>query len=238
MTKQLYQLSKNHFIFPDPTHALDDPDGLLAIGGCLSITRLKNAYGQGIFPWFSEYEPIMWWSPSERGIIELDEFHVSRSLRKHLKKNPVTVTINTAFTQVIAACRQQRLATDGTWITKKMLNAYKDAHRSGLAHSVEVWSDDKLVGGLYGIMQHGVFCGESMFHHQANCSKLAMWALVNWLKRHQAHFIDCQLENPYLVTLGEKVLPRSEFLTKLKAAEDFIMPTTMWQPQELIAIYD
>ena len=238
MTKQLYQLSKSHFTFPDPTHALDDPDGLLAIGGCLSVTRLKNAYQQGIFPWFSEYEPIMWWSPSERGIIELDEFHVSRSLRKHLKKYPVKVTVNNAFSQVIEACRQQRLATDGTWITTKMLDAYKEANKSGLAHSVEVWSDNELVGGLYGIMQHGVFCGESMFHHQTNCSKLAMWALVNWLKRHHAHFIDCQLENPYLVTLGEKVLPRPEFLTKLKAAEDFIIPASMWQPQELIAIYD
>ena len=168
MTKQLYQLAKSHFAFPDPTHALDDPDGLLAIGGCLSVTRLKNAYRYGIFPWFSEYEPIMWWSPSMRGIIELDEFHISRSLRKHLKKNPVKVTINTEFTQVIEACRQQRLETDGTWITKKMLNAYKDSHKAGIAHSLEIWSDDKLVGGLSGIMQHGVFCGECMFHHQAN----------------------------------------------------------------------
>ena len=238
MTKQLYRLSKDHFSFPDPTQALDDPDGLLAIGGCLSVSRLKNAYGQGIFPWFSEYEPIMWWSPSERGIIELDEFHVSKSLRKYLRKNPVRVTINNAFDEVIEACQQQRIDNEGTWITEEMLNAYKQAHREGVAHSIEIWDNSNLVGGLYGIMQQGVFCGESMFHHQTNCSKLAMWALVNWLKRHNAHFIDCQLENPYLISLGEKVLPRTEFLTKLKQAAIFKMPTTMWQPQELIAIYD
>ncbi|MGB1293274.1 MAG: leucyl/phenylalanyl-tRNA--protein transferase [Pseudoalteromonas sp.] len=238
MTKQLYQLSQDHFNFPDPQHALDDPDGLLAVGGCLSVARLKNAYSQGIFPWFSDYEPIMWWSPSERGIIELTDFHVSKSLRKHLRKNPVTVTINTAFDEVIEACQQQRIDAEGTWITDDMLNAYKQAHLDSLAHSVEVWDDGSLVGGLYGIMQTGVFCGESMFHHQANCSKLAMWALVNWLKRHDAHFIDCQLENPYLLSLGEKVVPRSDFLTKLEQAASYKIPTTMWQAQELTAIYD
>ncbi|TGE84586.1 leucyl/phenylalanyl-tRNA--protein transferase [Pseudoalteromonas sp. KS88] len=238
MTKQLYQLSQDQFNFPDPQHALDDPDGLLAVGGCLSVARLKNAYSQGIFPWFGDYEPIMWWSPSERGIIELTDFHVSKSLRKHLRKNPVTVTVNTAFDEVIEACQQQRIDVEGTWITDDMLNAYKQAHLDSLAHSVEVWDDGSLVGGLYGIMQTGVFCGESMFHHQANCSKLAMWALVNWLKRHDAHFIDCQLENPYLLSLGEKVVPRSDFLTKLEQAASYKIPTTMWQAQELTAIYD
>ncbi|BDF94576.1 MULTISPECIES: leucyl/phenylalanyl-tRNA--protein transferase [Pseudoalteromonas] len=238
MTKQLYQLSQEHVTFPHPELALDEPDGLLAIGGCLSLPRLKSAYSQGIFPWFSDYEPIMWWSPTERGIIELDDFHISKSLRKHLRKFPVKVTVNTAFDEVIESCQQQRIDVEGTWITDDMLDAYKQAHIDGLAHSVEIWRNDQLVGGLYGLMQTGVFCGESMFHHQTNCSKLAMWALVNWLKRHQAHFIDCQLENPYLLSLGEKVLPRSEFLTKLKEAEKFIIPASMWQPQELIAIYD
>ncbi|WP_394191181.1 leucyl/phenylalanyl-tRNA--protein transferase [Pseudoalteromonas atlantica] len=238
MTKQLYQLSQNHFNFPDPQHALDDPDGLLAVGGCLSVSRLKSAYSQGVFPWFSEYEPIMWWSPSERGIIEFADFHVSKSLRKHLRKHPVTVTINTAFDEVIEACQQQRIDAEGTWITDDMLNAYKQAHLDSLAHSVEVWDNGSLVGGLYGIMQTGVFCGESMFHHQTNCSKLAMWALVNWLKRHNAHFIDCQLENPYLMSLGEKVVPRADFLTKLEQAASYKIPATMWQAQELTAIYD
>lgn len=237
MNKQLYQLSKSHFAFPDPIHALEDPDGLLAIGGDLSLARLCNAYNAGIFPWFSEYEPIMWWSPSERGIVELNDFHVSKSLRKHLKKYPVTITVNHAFKEVIEACRRQRLATNGTWITPQMQDAYINAHHNGIAHSLEVWREGELIGGLYGIMQTGVFCGESMFHHQTNASKLAMWALVNWLKRHNAHFIDCQLENPYLTTLGAKVIPRSVFLTKLKAAQNYTPNSTMWKPQELTGIY-
>lgn len=238
MTKQLYQLSQNHVTFPNPEHALDDPDGLLAIGGCLSVLRLKKAYRQGIFPWFSEYEPIMWWSPSERGIIEFNDFHISKSLRKYLRKHPVNVTVNNAFDEVREACQEQRLDAEGTWITNTMLDAYKQAHREGVAHSVEVWHENQLIGGLYGIMQTGVFCGESMFHHQPNGSKLAMWALVNWLKRHNAHFIDCQLENPYLLSLGEKVIARAEFLTKLDKAASYTIPSNMWQPQELTAIYD
>ena len=238
MRNQLYQLSETDIAFPNPEYALESPDGLLAIGGGLSLPRLSNAYKSGIFPWFSEDEPIMWWSPSERGIFELDDFHISKSLRKHLKKHPVKVTINNAFEEVIEACRDQRLDTDGTWITSDMLNAYVNAHNAGIAHSLEVWSNGELAGGLYGIMQNGVFCGESMFHHQTNCSKLAMWALVNWLKRHNAHFIDCQLENPYLMTLGAQVIPRSTFLTKLKAAHNYIINPIMWEPQELDAIYE
>ncbi|WP_404339998.1 leucyl/phenylalanyl-tRNA--protein transferase [Pseudoalteromonas mariniglutinosa] len=238
MTKQIYQLSHDYFDFPDPEFALDQPDGLLAVGGCLSVERIASAYKAGVFPWFSEYEPIMWWSPSERGIIEFEHFHVSRSLKKHLKKHPVKVTINHAFDQVITACREQRLNAEGTWITTKMMQAYCNAHQQGIAHSVEIWHEQQLIAGLYGIMQNGVFCGESMFHHQSNGSKLAMWALVNWLKKHNAHFIDCQLENPYLTSLGAKVIPRTEFLAKLKQAQHYTPTTTMWQPQQLVGIYD
>lgn len=238
MRNQLYQLSETDIAFPNPEYALTSPDGLLAIGGDLSVKRLSNAYKMGIFPWFSEGEPIMWWSPSERGIVELNDFHISKSLRKHLKKHPVKVTVNNAFAEVIEACCEQRIDTEGTWITSDMLSAYIAAHDANIAHSVEVWQDGELAGGLYGIMQNGVFCGESMFHHQTNCSKLAMWALVNWLKRHNAHFIDCQLENPYLTSLGAKVIPRSEFFTKLKRANAYTLNSTMWQPQELTAIYE
>ncbi|MBQ4799042.1 leucyl/phenylalanyl-tRNA--protein transferase [Pseudoalteromonas sp. MMG006] len=238
MRNQLYQLSENDIAFPHPEYALTSPDGLLAIGGDLSVARLSNAYKNGIFPWFSEDEPIMWWSPSERGIIELNEFHISKSLRKHLKKHPVKVTVNNAFAEVIEACCEQRIDTDGTWITQVMIDAYNDAHEAGIAHSIEIWRDGELAGGLYGIMQNGIFCGESMFHHQTNCSKLAVWALVNWLKRHNAHFIDCQLENPYLTSLGAKVIPRSEFLTRLKKAHTYCVDHTMWEPQELNAIYE
>lgn len=238
MKKQLYQLSNTDIAFPPIECALDSPDGLLAIGGDLSLARLSNAYNNGIFPWFSEDEPIMWWSPSERGIVELDNFHISKSLRKHLKKHPVTVTINNTFIEVIEACCEQRIDTDGTWITSDMLTAYINAHNAGIAHSVEVWREGELAGGLYGIMQNGVFCGESMFHHQTNCSKLAMWALVNWLKRHNAHFIDCQLENPYLMSLGATVIPRPAFLAKLHAAQNYKVDPAMWIPQELNAIYE
>ncbi|KPZ53205.1 leucyl/phenylalanyl-tRNA--protein transferase [Pseudoalteromonas sp. P1-25] len=238
MRNQLYQLSETDIAFPNPEYALTSPDGLLAIGGDLSVKRLSNAYKMGIFPWFSDGEPIMWWSPSERGIVELNDFHISKSLRKHLKKHPVKVTVNNAFAEVIEACCEQRIDTEGTWITNEMLSAYIAAHDANIAHSVEVWQNGELAGGLYGIMQNGIFCGESMFHHQTNCSKLAMWALVNWLKRHNAHFIDCQLENPYLSSLGAKVIPRSEFLTRLKLADSYSLNPMMWQPQELIAIYE
>lgn len=238
MRNQLYQLSDTDIAFPNPEYALTSPDGLLAVGGDLSVARLSHAYKNGIFPWFSEDEPIMWWSPSERGIVELNDFHISKSLRKHLKKHPVRVTVNNAFAEVIEACCEQRIDSEGTWITNGMIDAYNNAHEAGIAHSVEIWRDGELAGGLYGIMQNGVFCGESMFHHQTNCSKLAMWALVNWLKRHGAHFIDCQLENPYLISLGAKVIPRSEFLTKLNLANAYIPNSTMWQPQELTAIYE
>lgn len=239
MTPRLFHLSSDNYIFPDPMFALNDPDGLLAIGGCLAPERLNLAYQSGIFPWFNEKEPIMWWSPSERGIIDLNEFHVNRSLRKAARKAQPIVTVNMAFDSVINACREQRINAEGTWINQQMLQAYKNLHELGYAHSIEVWDQNKnLLGGLYGIMNSGVFCGESMFFRQPNGSKLAMWALVNWLKKHDAHFVDCQLENPYLTTLGAKLIPRSEFLTRLNKAQSYEIPNSMWAPQILECIYD
>lgn len=239
MTPRLYQLSTDNIDFPPPSMALNEPDGLLAIGGCLSPSRLGLAYRSGIFPWFNEKEPIMWWSPSERGVIDLQDFHISRSLKKAARKNNPLVTVNKAFDTVINACREQRLNVEGTWINHQMLGAYSDIHKLGFAHSLEVWDQNSnLMGGLYGVMNSGVFCGESMFFNQANGSKLAMWALVNWLKKHNAYFVDCQLENPYLTTLGAKVIPRAEFLAKLKLAQSFEIPSSMWKPQVLEDIYD
>lgn len=239
MTPRLFHLSSDNHVFPDPNLALNDPDGLLAIGGCLSPERLNLAYQSGIFPWFNEKEPIMWWSPSERGIIDLNEFHVNRTLKKVARKTQPIVTVNMAFDSVINACREQRINAEGTWINQQMLQAYKNLHELGYAHSMEVWDQNKnLLGGLYGIMNSGVFCGESMFFHQPNGSKLAMWALVNWLKKHDAHFVDCQLENPYLTTLGAKLIPRSEFLTRLNKAQSYEIPNSMWAPQILEYIYD
>lgn len=239
MTPRLFHLSSDNHVFPDPNLALNDPDGLLAIGGCLSPERLNLAYQSGIFPWFNEKEPIMWWSPSERGIIDLNEFHVNRTLKKAARKTQSIVTVNMAFDSVINACREQRINAEGTWINQQMLQAYKNLHELGYAHSIEVWDQNKnLLGGLYGIMNSGVFCGESMFFHQPNGSKLAMWALVNWLKKHDAHFVDCQLENPYLTTLGAKLISRSEFLTRLNKAQSYEIPNSMWAPQILEYIYD
>ncbi|SFD38689.1 leucyl/phenylalanyl-tRNA--protein transferase [Pseudoalteromonas denitrificans] len=238
MSKQVYQLGPVEYGFPSPELALDEPDGLLAFGGDLSNQRLKLAYQSGIFPWFSEDEPIMWWSPSIRAVINLSNFHISKSLKKYQKKNNFIVKINTQFESVIDSCQQQRVNQEGTWITPSMKQAYMSLHQTGLAHSVEVYHNNKIVGGLYGIMQSGVFCGESMFHTMTNASKLACWALVNWLQRHNAHFIDCQLTNPYLTSLGASELTRQEFLTKLKLAQKYKMPENMWQSQELDNIYE
>ena len=239
MTLRLFHLAHDSFLFPDPNLALNEPDGLLAIGGCLSPERLKIAYKSGIFPWFNEREPIMWWSPGERGIIELNEFHVSRSLKKFVRKIKPIVSINHNFESVIQACCDQRINNEGTWINSKMIEAYINLYHQGVAHCVEVKTGDgELMGGLYGVMNSGVFCGESMFYHQPNGSKLAMWALINWLKKHNSHFIDCQLENPYLVSLGAKLIPRPEFLAKLKKAQSYKIPKSMWLPQILEGIYD
>ncbi|MFC0116776.1 leucyl/phenylalanyl-tRNA--protein transferase [Pseudoalteromonas xiamenensis] len=238
MSQQLVILSHSNITFPSPSQALTDPDGLLAIGGDLSIDRLKAAYSHGIFPWFNDEEPILWWSPSQRGVIELDDFHVSKSTKKTYRKLRLEVSVNKAFSQVIEACRAQRLDKEGTWINPDMIAAYQLAHKAGIAHSLEIWLEGRLVGGLYGIMQNGVFCGESMFYNITDASKIAMWQLVLWLKRHNAHFIDCQLLNPYLATLGAKSISREEFLTKLKAARNYNVPNTMWQPQSLGEIYD
>ncbi|MBS3796633.1 leucyl/phenylalanyl-tRNA--protein transferase [Pseudoalteromonas sp. BDTF-M6] len=238
MTQYLHYLGSVADGFPDPNTALTQPDGLLAIGGCLSLARLQQAYQQGIFPWYSEGEPLMWWSPSERAIIELDEFHVSRSLKKAARRLNTRVTINTCFTDVIHACKMQRQDTEGTWITDAMEQAYIHAHENGLAHSVEVWQGDSLVGGLYGIMQSRVFCGESMFFRVPECSKLAMWALVELLKANNGAFIDCQLMNPYLAQLGAKALSRQQFLTKLKESNHQSIDLSFWQARQLETPYD
>jgi len=238
MSKQIYQLGPTKYGFPDPQLALDDPDGLLAFGGDLTAERLKLAYKSGIFPWFSEDEPIMWWSPTTRAVIVLSDFHVSKSLKKYQKKNQFNISVNTQFESVIEGCQQQRIDQEGTWITYDMKQAYLSLHTLGVAHSIEVSFGNTLVGGLYGIMQNGVFCGESMFHTMPNTSKLASWALVNWLKKHNAHFIDCQLTNPYLTSLGATEITRSDFLAKLKLANKFTMPSDMWKPQQLDNIYE
>ncbi|RDV26164.1 leucyl/phenylalanyl-tRNA--protein transferase [Alteromonas aestuariivivens] len=213
-----------HAPFPSVSEALSEPNGLLAFGGTLDINRLFNAYSNGIFPWFSEQEPILWWSPDPRAIIDLDCFHLSRSLAKLSRQKRYQVTLNQNFGAVIRACAtisrlnpHTQQVSQETWITKDMQHAYFELHQAGLAHSVEVWDESTLVGGLYGVAVGKVFCGESMFHHRTNASKLAMYALVTHMKAHNLAFIDCQLPTDHLASMGATPIPREEFIVRLKA---------------------
>ena len=209
--------------FPPVSEALDDPNGLLAFGADLSAQRLFSAYSSGIFPWFSDDEPLLWWSPNPRSIIELDDFVCSKSLRKLARQKRYKVTLNHAFDSVINACANiprknpnSQAPSQDTWITEDMQKAYSYLHQLGLAHSVEVWDGDALVGGLYGVGVGKVYCGESMFHKQSNTSKLAMLALVEHMKSQNMAFIDCQLPTDHLASLGAKVVSRPEFIEKLE----------------------
>ncbi|WOI35966.1 leucyl/phenylalanyl-tRNA--protein transferase [Alteromonas sp. CI.11.F.A3] len=211
--------------FPPVSEALDDPNGLLAFGADLSAQRLFSAYSSGIFPWFSDDEPLLWWSPNPRSIIELDDFVCSKSLRKLARQKRYKVTLNNAFDSVINACANiprknpnSQAPSQDTWITDDMQKAYSYLHQLGLAHSVEVWDGEELVGGLYGVGVGKVYCGESMFHKQSNTSKLAMLALVEHMKRNKMAFIDCQLPTEHLSSLGAKTIFRNEFIEKLQTS--------------------
>ncbi|WP_281636410.1 leucyl/phenylalanyl-tRNA--protein transferase [Flavobacterium marginilacus] len=210
----MYYLSKDLF-FPPVSHA--DSDGILAIGGDLSSERLKLAYNSGIFPWFNEGEPIIWWSPNPRMVLFLDELVVSKSMRSILNRNIFTVTFNQNFREVISNCRQvKREGQAGTWITNEMIEAYCRLNELGIAKSVEVWQDNQLVGGLYGIDLGGVFCGESMFSLVSNASKAAFITLVNQLKKDNYRLLDCQVYNEHLETLGCREIDREDFMAILK----------------------
>ncbi len=213
---------ENNAPFPSVDTALDEPNGLLAFGADLSPSRLFSAYSQGIFPWFSDDEPLLWWSPNPRAIIELDDFVASKSLLKLARKRRYRVTLNHSFEKVIDACSSiPRTTPNGegvsneTWITEEMVQAYSHLHGLGIAHSVEVWDNETLVGGLYGVGIGKIFCGESMFHTQSNTSKLAMYALVKHMQNHNMAFIDCQLPTDHLCSLGAKAITRDHFIDKL-----------------------
>jgi leucyl/phenylalanyl-tRNA--protein transferase len=228
----LTKLNKQ-LLFPSTDIALIEPNGLLAFGGDLSPRRLILAYSSGIFPWYSQNEPIMWWSPNPRGILPLDNFNCSKSLKKFARNCDYQITINKAFDQVIDICATIPRNDSGTWITDDMINAYKKLHILGHAHSIEVWSDNVLVGGLYGVIVGKVFCGESMFHKATNASKLAMLSLVEYLKYQGAEFIDCQMQNPHLASLGCIEVPRTKFLTILSEQNQQSFDNDVWQPQTL-----
>ena len=213
-------VDENDPVFPPADHALDDPDGLLAIGGRLNTLTLLRAYRQGIFPWFEEHRSILWWCPSERAALRPGGEHVSRSMARLIKKAAYRITANRCFHRVIEACAAPRASGGGTWITPGMKKAYLDLHRDGHAHSVEVWRGESLVGGLYGVQVGSIFCGESMFSIESNTSKLAFIALSRTLGTAGFRLIDCQLENPHLLSLGVKMISRRGFLQILAKGID------------------
>lgn len=210
----MYYLSPNLF-FPSVSHA--NPDGILAIGGDLSPERLQLAYSSGIFPWFNEGEPIIWWSPNPRMVLFLGDLVVSKSMRNILNRNIFKVTFNQNFRDVISNCQQvKRDGQSGTWITNNMIDAYCKLHELGIAKSVEVWQNDQLVGGLYGVDLGHIFCGESMFSLVSNASKVAFISLVNQLKEKNYQLLDCQVYNEHLESLGCIEIERDEFMAILK----------------------
>lgn len=229
--------------FPDVRYALSDADGapgLLAAGGDLSPLRLLDAYRHGIFPWFSEGQPILWWSTDPRMVLSTERFVISHSLKKALKKvqkskiqgGPWQIRFDTAFEEVMRACAQPRADHAGTWISEEIIEGYSSLHRQGFGHSSELWLDDKLVGGAYGICIGRMFYGESMFARLPNASKIALAYLVHFLKQNGVRMIDCQQETAHLASLGARPISRQAFLSHLKEAIDN-PPIRKWSPLDI-----
>jgi leucyl/phenylalanyl-tRNA--protein transferase len=213
-------LSRTSHQFPPASQALQDPNGLLAAGGDLNPERILHAYRNGIFPWYNPGEPILWWSPDPRCVIYSDRLHISRSLRKRLRRTDYQVTFDQAFGAVMDGCAAPRAGSSGTWISSEMHAAYRQLHRNGHAHSVEIWQDGELTGGLYGIASGCMFFGESMFSRRTDASKIAFAWLVVQLKNWGYPLIDCQVHNPHLVTLGAEEITRETFLEELNRIVD------------------
>ncbi len=212
----VFRLPDEH-IFPPPRLAEDN--GLLAVGGDLSEPRLLLAYSMGIFPWYAEGDPILWWSPDPRLVLSPDELRISRSLKQTINKNLFTITLDTAFEEVIVNCAAiHRTHAGSTWITDDMMEAYIGLHRAGYAHSAEAWSGKKLAGGLYGVSLGAAFFGESMFTKISNASKVTFISLVHQLVQWNFTLIDCQMTTPHLLHLGAREIPRIQFLEMLKSA--------------------
>ncbi|MCV9879948.1 leucyl/phenylalanyl-tRNA--protein transferase [Brenneria izbisi] len=228
---RLYQLSSDSLYFPDPADALEEPNGLLAYGGDLTPARLKMAYRQGIFPWYSPGDPILWWSPNPRAVLFPAGLHISRSMKKFLRKHDFTVTINHAFDEVITACASEHAG--GTWITPEIIAAYGALHKSGQAHSVEVWQNSALIGGLYGLAQGSLFCGESMFSRADNASKYALLTFQQHFIHHGGVLIDCQVLNSHTASLGVCEIARERFLQFLFQLQAIPVDDRCWLPQTL-----
>lgn len=219
--------------FPDSQLALQEPNGLLAIGGSLAPEILLSAYARGIFPWYSDNQPILWWSPDPRAVLFPEQLHISRSLSRTLKSARFTVTFNHAFERVIAACASPRGngphgEETGTWITAELMASFIMLHRLGYAHSAEVWHDGELVGGLYGLAIDRVFFGESMFHRQADASKVALVHLVRRLDELGFHLIDCQQATRHLLSMGATTIPRQAFNDLLDSYCNNLATVSLW----------
>ena len=213
---ELRWLDPTSLEFPPASQALANPNGLLAVGGDLDPERLIAAYRQGIFPWYEEGQPLLWWSPDPRTVVLPGSVHLSRSMRKFLRKTDFTVTFNQCFTRVIQACAAPRDYTRDTWITPAMQRAYTELHLRGQAHSVEVWQGSALVGGLYGVGLGRVFFGESMFSRRSNASKTAFLALAGRLQQLGCQLIDCQMPTDHLASLGAQPLSRGDFINRVR----------------------
>ena len=215
--------------FPDPDSALDEPNGLLAAGGDLSVARLLDAYGRGIFPWFSDGEPILWWSPDPRMVFDTGAMHVPRRLRRWLRQCAWTVTADRSFGEVMRACAEPRDGQRGTWITAAMHDAYQRLHALGHAHSVEVRDGDALIGGIYGVAIGRMFFGESMFSRRDHASKVALLALTDALARSGMPLLDAQVSSSHLQTLGAFEMPRKAFLARIAPLVAEPGPSGSWQ---------
>lgn len=225
----LFHLSET-LAFPSPR--LANPEGLLAIGGDLRPRRLILAYEMGIFPWYSRGEPILWWSPDPRLVLFPEDFHISRSLRRTIRRKTFHITFDTAFKQVIDGCRAMRPGSGGTWIVPEMAAAYERLHQLGVAHSVEAWEDGLLAGGLYGVSLGGCFFGESMFSRSPDASKAALAGLIRFLLTRGFDLVDCQVRSDHLLSLGAKEIPRHEFLELLEKSLKKPTITGKWQLAE------
>lgn len=221
----LYRLGPVEYGFPSAEEALDDPNGLLAVGGDLSPERLLLAYRHGIFPWFNAGDPICWWSPDPRCVFLTETFKPHRSLAKRLRQDVFRFSVDRCFMEVMQACAAPRAYADGTWIQPAFIENYTHLHRSGVAHSIEVWNrQDELVGGLYGLNLGRLFFGESMFSRETDASKAAFVYLMQLCRHWQIPLVDGQVENEHLIRLGATLIPRREFLTWLEAYADLPAP--------------
>lgn len=215
--------------FPPTSLALDYPNGLLAAGGGLSSERLLAAYRRGLFPWYEEPQPVLWWTPDPRSVLYLDEFHVSRSLRKTLRRSQLGLAVDRRFAAVITACAGPRRGSEGTWIGEDMLLAYQALHRRGIAHSIEVLDrEGTLVGGLYGVAVGRTFFGESMFSRVPSASRVALVALVDVLRRGGFRLIDCQVESVHMNTMGARNISRLDFEAELAQTVGAIVDPAIW----------